>query len=64
MMKIDWRGEAAAALAAFTLTGVAMWGSIIPVQAVPMMPHHDRPQIALVQSGSAMAGANREGDYA
>lgn len=63
-MKIDWRGETAAALVAFALTGVAMWGSIIPVQAVPILPGHDRSQIALVQSGAFATAAHREGDDA
>lgn len=64
IMKIDWKGEAAAATAAFALTGVAMWGSILPLQAVPMMPEPNRPQTALVQANSNVAELIREGDYA
>ncbi|TXC69022.1 hypothetical protein FSZ31_08775 [Sphingorhabdus soli] len=64
IMKIDWKGETAAILAAFALTGIAMWGSIIPVQAVPMLPARGHPQIAVVAPGPAGADLIRKGDHA
>ena len=63
-MKIDWKGETAAILAAFALTGIAMWGSIIPVQAVPMLPARGLSQIAVVAPGPAGADLIRKGDHA
>ncbi len=63
-MKIDWKGETAAMFAAFALTGIAMWGSIIPVQAVPMLPAHGHPQIASVAPGPAGGDIIRKGDHA
>jgi hypothetical protein len=64
IMKIDWKGETAAMLAAFALTGAAMWGSILPVQAVPMLPAADQSQLAFAGPGPAVADLIRKGDHA
>ncbi|NCP11502.1 MAG: hypothetical protein GW859_06050 [Sphingomonadales bacterium] len=63
-MKIDWKSELTATAAAVALTGVAVWGSILPIHTGPAMSRQPSSIIAIAALDAGLADRLREGSNA